>query len=1224
MALTKTQISELYVSIFNRASEKSGSENWLNSGYNTDATTMANAMLATDAAKTYFGTSLDSNAAFVEHIYANTLNKGGADVDAAGKAGWVEFLATGASRGEMVAKMIEAIKEYQVGGSKYATADQTTKDAAQQFANRVEVSDYTADTLETIAVSEIDSTLSFSSALTVTKDAATVTTAKAAVAKAAEPVGSSFVLTTTQDNLKGTDGNDTFYAYASQNIYGATTNTLSTGDIIDGGKGSSDKIISSMINDETVNNLADFAPMPIIKNVEEIRVQALENKVNGSDVVTLDADQITGETKYASDSSRADLVITNVDITSTQITNDIKLEMKDTQQNSDFEVYFDQTSLRANPDKVVSSAQVVIQVADGAQGTGTTTPLANMTFDLSFTQDGKTYSFDNIESTNGTYTGLVTAIQVALAAKGLTQYVVALGDTFSTFTTTAGKSVNLDYTGNYVTITDSEGTAFSDITFAPKQKAGSEVAILLAQSNVNTDAVITSDVIQSTITLDNVGRGSNGGEVIIGSTSASKSSTGVERINVIVENSSVVHDISSTNNALKEITLTNGTVKGDFVLTNANYNSTKVYTYANVKEADFTVGLKSITATDFDGNIVLGRDANIVDLGTLSAAVNGNVTYNATLNDKGSYTVTTGNGADTLNITLDDNIVESDGSTNTSVTISTGAGNDTITVNEDNTSKENTTAKIDAGAGDDVIRGNDVSVTVTAGTGNDTVYAENTGVKALASIDMTTVYTASTAASAGATGNYTGTVHWLAGSKVQVTIATNGAVADLSAGATQNGYDSGLVTITPASGTLTTLADLNAAVVKAINEDAVLSKIATASIGENNEVIVRYLVDGLQVAGSVEVNVTPPTTPLVVSPTMLKEYRDLVNDSNATVGAVLPIAATTTASANTFEANVLTITTAAAAAGLVINVTVGDEVISVTTTGTTIATDAADIAAALTEAGYMAYANATTVAVITNEEVSVPANGTVGTFATTYAANGTINATGYTALLGTNSDVTTNTINADNVNVVNGNEGNDVIVLSSDTGSAVGYDKVVFTGYNQGNDTIVHFQTALDKLDFTAYLTGTIDAGAVPGSSTSTESEIAKPNTAVATEVFTANSINLISFGALGQVAAGVTLENMTEAQLKAALNADTSNTVTATTGLYQSTAKSVLIISDAANAGGAVAGDIQNDGTYKVYEVTYANTAKAAAATDKDFTVKLIGQFDLGDNTLTTGDLSL
>lgn len=1219
MALTKTQISELYVSIFNRASEKSGSQNWLNSGYNTDATAMANAMLATDAAKEYFGTSLVSDAAFVEHIYANTLNKGGADVDAAGKAGWVEFLATGASRGEMVVKMIEAIKEYQVGGSKYATADQATKNAAQQFANRVDVSDYTADTLETIAVSEINSTLSFSSALNVTYDAATVTTAKAAVAKAAEPVGSSFVLTTTQDNKIGTDGNDTFYAYASQNVNGATTNTLSTGDMIDGGKGSSDKIISSMINDETVNNSANFAPMPIINNVEEIRVQALENGVNATstnDVVILDADQITGETKYASDSSRADLVITNVDITSTQITNDIKLEMKDTQQNSDFAVYFDQTSLKANPDKVVSSAQVIIQVADGAQVTGTTKPLANMTFDLSFTQDGKTYSFDNIESTDGTYTGLVTAIQVALAAKGLTQYVVALGDTFSTFTTEAGKSVNLDYTGNYVTITDSEGTAFSNITFAPEQKAGSAVAILLAQSNVNTDAVTTSDVIQSTITLDNVGRGSNGGEVIIGSTSASKSSTGVERINVIVENSSVVHDISSTNNALKEITLTNGTVKGNFVLTNASSYGVGANggTYSNVKEADFTVGLKSITATDFDGNIVLGRDNNLVDVGSLSAAVNGDVTYNATLNDKDTYTATTGNGADTINITLDDNRVEANTDTDTAVTISTGAGNDTITVDEDNTRVENTTAKIDAGSGDDVIRGNDVSVTVTAGAGNDVVYAENTGVKALLGVNMTAVYTTAGAATDTAPHS-NGTIHFLAGREVTVTIATNGNAA----GILTNGYEtSTAVKITASKGTLTTLADLNAAIVKAVNEDAVLSKIAKAYVDENNHVQVKYLVDGVQNAAAVQVTVTNPTgyATATATTTMLNEYRDLVKNSAvnaATVNGLLQtdLSNTSVSTASAEGSKILFGT--AGTVGNTVTFYIGDDAVSYTATGV-IANDTAALVDALIAKGYTAGDTvADTVAVVTDKEITFTETGAgaAATVITSITNDQTLTIADIAEMIGTDS------VDNNNSNVVNGNEGNDVIVLSSDpTAGVVFNDTVVWTGYNQGNDTIVHFETTIDKLDFTSYLTGTVPSSG--SGSTSAESEVALTNTAVATEAFKANSINLISWTDLNVAVASATTNfaDLTIAELTAALNADANNTIATTAGLYQNTAKSVLIIhNNEATVG--------NDGQYAAYELTYANTT-VAAGTAKDFTVKLIGQFDLGDTAAPTGALAV
>ena len=53
MALAKTEVSELYVSIFNRASEEEGNTHWQTN--QPDMVSTANVMLATDAAKTYFG-----------------------------------------------------------------------------------------------------------------------------------------------------------------------------------------------------------------------------------------------------------------------------------------------------------------------------------------------------------------------------------------------------------------------------------------------------------------------------------------------------------------------------------------------------------------------------------------------------------------------------------------------------------------------------------------------------------------------------------------------------------------------------------------------------------------------------------------------------------------------------------------------------------------------------------------------------------------------------------------------------------------------------------------------------------------------------------------------------------------------------------------------------------------------------------------------------------------
>lgn len=136
MALTKTEVSKLYVSIFNRASEGEGNTYWQNDA--VDMKDAAAKMLSTPDAATYFGTSLDSNQAFIEHIYLNTLNKT-ASQDAEGIAYWVNQLNSGLSRAEIVGSLVTAVDDYA------ASTDPVTAFAYHQVTNRVAVSDSIAD-----------------------------------------------------------------------------------------------------------------------------------------------------------------------------------------------------------------------------------------------------------------------------------------------------------------------------------------------------------------------------------------------------------------------------------------------------------------------------------------------------------------------------------------------------------------------------------------------------------------------------------------------------------------------------------------------------------------------------------------------------------------------------------------------------------------------------------------------------------------------------------------------------------------------------------------------------------------------------------------------------------------------------------------------------------------------------------------------------------------------
>lgn len=172
MALSKSDVSALYVAIFNRASEGEGNTYWQTVG---TAAEVADAMLETAPAKEYFGAALDSDEDFIAHIYLNTLGKT-AEQDPEGIAYWVGELAT-QSRGEVIARLIESALDPVHEGT----------DAQNLFKNMVAVSDYAADTIE--EAPEDLSVLRFDEGLKgVTADEASVDAAKTKVDQVLNPV----------------------------------------------------------------------------------------------------------------------------------------------------------------------------------------------------------------------------------------------------------------------------------------------------------------------------------------------------------------------------------------------------------------------------------------------------------------------------------------------------------------------------------------------------------------------------------------------------------------------------------------------------------------------------------------------------------------------------------------------------------------------------------------------------------------------------------------------------------------------------------------------------------------------------------------------------------------------------------------------------------------------------------------------------------------------------
>lgn len=163
-SLTQTQISQLYVSIFGRASEGEGNAYWCEK--EDEMVDAANTMLNTEAAKAYFGITLNDNQMFIEFIYENTLGKTYAE-DSGGINYWVGELSTGKSKGTVVVSLINAAMDPTYAGLP----------AQEQFINKVTVCNYTADKITTVPdISDLSVFVGFIS--DVTDDFATVLTAK--------------------------------------------------------------------------------------------------------------------------------------------------------------------------------------------------------------------------------------------------------------------------------------------------------------------------------------------------------------------------------------------------------------------------------------------------------------------------------------------------------------------------------------------------------------------------------------------------------------------------------------------------------------------------------------------------------------------------------------------------------------------------------------------------------------------------------------------------------------------------------------------------------------------------------------------------------------------------------------------------------------------------------------------------------------------------------------
>lgn len=719
--------------------------------------------------------------------------------------------------------------------------------------------------------------------------------------------GTSFMLTRNQDNITGTAGNDTFNAFIFDN-----GNTLQSGDFVDGGAGT-DTLYADL------GSSAAFAITPVVRNVENISIRGQSsmtdpagpggNNLIGGTRVIVDFERVNGVTRIESNNSRADVIVEDVRILPSQITKDITIAFVQSDPgNVDFGVYFDQASLRASSS---SSSVLTLQVIDTKAAGEGNPPLLNNPYDgVSFSLNGQLVLLQDAAIGNATtYAQLLSAIQGRLAANPLTNGVVtaALGSTFSVIDPVSQTTV----TGTSIVLS-AAGAVFGIGNWIASQGVP-------AESNVYTNqiagATTTNDLVTSTIILDDVGRGSNGGDLVVGglSTGATSGSRGVDRFEITVERTSRLQNIDSTNNWLKEVTVKNGSVNGNLsVLGNVagggndalpgavqNFDS---WGFNDVRLIDGTAMAGSfnfraaVTAASFSKYIVT------TDTGPLPGGDNGSVPGTTTQFADFIYS----GGANNDSITVQINGAMAGSNSNVLVgredftfRVNGNGGNDSITVRIVDSDEQGGTSAIggqnwyahqkalrnitvDGGTGNDTIRTPGAGdVIILAGDGDDVIYTDNMGAQDAGPVTSGPGGSSNAAYSNFNPWNSTAIVPngqnaiWVFNTDNSGTVAqsdTAREISDLRSDA-NNSYNlyKGTVTVnfkgltktltlptaSATGGLLTSVSDavFNQRIKAAINDDPILNKLLVAQDGPGFTLIVKSLIDGDMVATDLSVTI---------------------------------------------------------------------------------------------------------------------------------------------------------------------------------------------------------------------------------------------------------------------------------------------------------------------------------------------------------------------------------
>ena len=847
-------LNKAYLAYFGRPMDFTGSVAFANSS----ETDVANAFAASAESQALYGTTIDAN--FVNAVYQNLFGRA---AEPAGIAYWLNEYYNGTLTAAGVA--IAILEGAQ--GTDITKVDNKLA-AAQGFFDALDTTEEVLGYSTALAAETARSWLA-----TVVETPATGSEIDAAVAAASVTATESSViyLDTDVELTAGTSANDLFKAYIFDN-----DNSLQSGDVISGGAGT-DTLYAKVGNSQAFAINAETLGVEIVQiRAQTVASDAADNNPTDFSDVQIDAQDMVGVNWWESNNSRADLLIEDVRILPSQITKDITIAFVESDPgNVDYAVYFDQYSLKTT---TATSSTLSLELMDTRSAVAGDPPLLNnpywgFAFTLTLANgDSEVIGItaDAIDEAT-TYSELLAAIQEAIVANaaltrlGITDtFTASIGADFTAVDTLTGDTA----IGQTIVVTTTAGS----ISYGETGTGWVAEGPVPPSSGLHTDMSSAGssavDLVTSTIVLDDVGRGSMGGDLLVGGLSVgyTSESKGVERFNIEVRDNSKLQVISSTNNTLQEVIIHNGvTTSSDWAYGTVEKDAGDLTVTGDVDMFPW-VSSEDWVPGQLDSNNEYGfTDVRLID----ASVMTGNFTFDALISEDSiakymdlldtasdlssadviDFVYTGGTNGDTMAITIDGDVLASNsnivsGREDFTFTANGGAGDDDIIVHVtdglvggadawyDN-QKLNANVFVNGGSGDDTILTYGAGdAIITGGEGNDTVYADNSGTKA--------AFVFNTLDQALATSDY----RLIDDLESDYNDGYNLYKADLTV--TFKGLTS-KVTVPSYANYKTDDLQINQAIKDAINNDAVLSKLLVATDGPANTLVVTSLIDGVMV-----------------------------------------------------------------------------------------------------------------------------------------------------------------------------------------------------------------------------------------------------------------------------------------------------------------------------------------------------------------------------------------